>query len=292
MPRPDVALLGVKYRRIPIVSIGRDVYLDTRLCLEKLEQKFGPMSDFGPEMAALARLLQSVSLEGGLAKNAVRMIGANSPIMKDPAFLKDRADLLEGVLVFTPESLALARPQAIAEIRNIVELLETTLLADGRDWLLNTKVPTLADMELWPLHWIFSGAGGFPADQISAAQYPKAFAWLERFRKTMDTTMGASPKPETVTGAQAVDLITTSAYDESEGQVDENDELVKKLGLKKGQKVQLWPTDTASKYKDVGELVRLDYKEVVIEKATEKGAIRLHAPRQSFTLRVYEGASL
>ncbi|KAL2105253.1 hypothetical protein VUR80DRAFT_8677 [Thermomyces stellatus] len=37
MPRPDVAALGVNYSRIPVLSIGRDAYLDTRLLIRKLE---------------------------------------------------------------------------------------------------------------------------------------------------------------------------------------------------------------------------------------------------------------
>ncbi len=40
MPRPDIARLGIRHRRIPVMSIGRDVYLDTRLQLQKLESAF------------------------------------------------------------------------------------------------------------------------------------------------------------------------------------------------------------------------------------------------------------
>lgn len=38
MPRPDAARLGIGYRRIPILAISRDIYLDTRLQLQKLEK--------------------------------------------------------------------------------------------------------------------------------------------------------------------------------------------------------------------------------------------------------------
>ncbi|KAF2681738.1 hypothetical protein K458DRAFT_479280 [Lentithecium fluviatile CBS 122367] len=40
LPRPDLEKLGLKYCRIPIFAIGRDIYLDTRLILRKLEEKF------------------------------------------------------------------------------------------------------------------------------------------------------------------------------------------------------------------------------------------------------------
>lgn len=55
----------------------------------------------------------------------------------------------------SPEALAGARPEALAEIRDAAELLETTLLADGREWVLKTPGPTLADIEaVWVLHWV------------------------------------------------------------------------------------------------------------------------------------------
>lgn len=40
MPRPDVEALGVSYRRIPLVAIGRDVFCDTLLITEKLDELF------------------------------------------------------------------------------------------------------------------------------------------------------------------------------------------------------------------------------------------------------------
>ncbi len=39
------------------------------------------------------------------------------------------------------------RPEALVEIRGAFELLEMTLLADGRDWILKTENPSLADIE-------------------------------------------------------------------------------------------------------------------------------------------------
>ncbi|KAJ8119985.1 hypothetical protein ONZ43_g3191 [Nemania bipapillata] len=65
MPRPDVSLLGVSYRRIPLLSIGRDVYLDTRLILQKLDALYPPsaahpgISGTSPEHAALEHLLSA-----------------------------------------------------------------------------------------------------------------------------------------------------------------------------------------------------------------------------------------
>ncbi len=46
LPREQLEALGIKYRRIPLLAIGRDVYCDTRLIIDKLEQLF-PESKLG-----------------------------------------------------------------------------------------------------------------------------------------------------------------------------------------------------------------------------------------------------
>lgn len=42
------------------------------------------------------------------------------------------------------------RPEAIAHIRDGFAFLEMTLLADGREWILKTDKPSLADIEGTP----------------------------------------------------------------------------------------------------------------------------------------------
>lgn len=41
LPRPELSdLLGITYRRIPVLAIGNDVYCDTRLIATALERRF------------------------------------------------------------------------------------------------------------------------------------------------------------------------------------------------------------------------------------------------------------
>lgn len=39
------------------------------------------------------------------------------------------------------------KPENLVEFKTAFEFLETTLLADGRQWLLKTEEPSLADIE-------------------------------------------------------------------------------------------------------------------------------------------------
>jgi len=140
MPRPDVAKLGIKHRRIPILSIGRDVYLDTRLIIEKLEAAFPPSPgspyralsapSTTPEHAAITYLLGRITIDtGGLFTHAAKLIPSSLPLTKDPAFRKDRADFFSEQRAMAQES----RPEAVNEIKQAALFLEAGLLADGRD---------------------------------------------------------------------------------------------------------------------------------------------------------------
>lgn len=42
VPRPDLLILGITYRRVPVLSIGNDVYFDTSLIIIELERRFTP----------------------------------------------------------------------------------------------------------------------------------------------------------------------------------------------------------------------------------------------------------
>lgn len=63
-PRPELKALGVDYRRIPVVAIGKDIYCDTLMISLALERRlpqtasiFPPRKDGGAKDAALMKLL-------------------------------------------------------------------------------------------------------------------------------------------------------------------------------------------------------------------------------------------
>lgn len=292
MPRPDVSKLGIKYRRIPLMSIGRDVYLDTRLILQKLESYPASRPKLGAaentEQRAIERLLEVLSVDGGVFAWAASLLPRELPIMKDPNFLRDRADFVNGKAMLSQKSPT-ARPEAVNDIRNVFELLETTLLADGRDWVLKTEGPSLADIEaIWPLHWLNGLPGALPSDQISKTQFPKVFEWIERFDKTVNAANQKLGKVPTVSGDEAAQTIVQSSYfEDSATEVVQSEPLVKALDLKRGDNVVVFPLDTGSSHKDLGALLKLDGREIVFETKTDlqgSPVVRVHAPRHGFRI--------
>lgn len=76
MPRPDLALLDVGYRKMPLLAIGRDVYCDSRLIISKLEKLY-PNSTLAPATLAEAgvrKLFENYTVDGGIFANAVKLM--------------------------------------------------------------------------------------------------------------------------------------------------------------------------------------------------------------------------
>ncbi|KAK2034678.1 glutathione S-transferase [Colletotrichum zoysiae] len=287
LPRPDVEKLGVVHRRIPILAIGRDIYYDTRLMLRKLERLYPSRPRLGaavPDQAAVERLLEALVIDGGVFSSAINVLPTNLPWLRDPesTWFKDRGSYLGREL--SAESIRRARPTAVNEIRRMMELLETTLLADGREWVLKTDGPGLADIEaVWLPHWLAGIPGALlPEEQISAERFPRVFAWIGRFQEAASAAKKAAPRVATVSGNEAAGIVASSPYNEAAGRVDAADALAAAEGLAAGDDVILWPADTGASHKDTGKLVSLDGNEVVIEVQGPKGPARVHAPRHGF----------
>ncbi|KAL4920633.1 hypothetical protein BDW62DRAFT_215889 [Aspergillus aurantiobrunneus] len=288
LPRPDLARLGVRYRRIPLLSIGRDVYLDSRLILQRLERLEAEKPSFAttaaPEQRALQQLLASFTLDTGLFKSIVQVLLPQTPLMHNEAFMKDRVEMVGGGPGFDFAQFVLgARPDAMTEVKNAMQFLEMTLLADGREWLAGTDAPSLADIEMvWPLHWLFSTPGAVPEPYISAQLFPKTFAWVDRFQAAVAIAEKSLRAPETLSGEEVAEVLVKAAADDTPSVIEQGDPLVQAHGLHEGQVVQLWPTDTGSNHKTVGRLVGLTGQEITIETVEGDVSVRVHAPRHGF----------
>ncbi|KAL0581249.1 hypothetical protein V5O48_000837, partial [Marasmius crinis-equi] len=158
--RPEITdLLGVGYRRIPILAIGNDVYCDTSLIIPVLERRFpsGPDQNYGTIFPADKHgggrntgLLKAFSRHYGdtvLLTLSVRLLdwGAANPEM-----LEDRSKLFGSRI--DPQKFAENRPRVISELSVHLTHIEQQL-QDDREWLLDTISPSLADLSV---HFIYA----------------------------------------------------------------------------------------------------------------------------------------
>jgi glutathione S-transferase len=147
MPREQLEELGINYRRIPIMAIGKDVYCDTRLMIHKLEELF-PENRLGaqnPFDSAIEYLLEHYFNDGGPFHRTATLIPPTAEVVNDPEWIKDRSSM--SGRNFSKEMLAVVRPDGLAHSRMYFDFADKKLMADGRKFVLNTSQPTLADIQ-------------------------------------------------------------------------------------------------------------------------------------------------
>ncbi|KAK4200676.1 hypothetical protein QBC40DRAFT_173387 [Triangularia verruculosa] len=285
LPRPDLSShLSLNYRRIPLLAHGGDLYLDTRLILNLLDTLYPPSVPLTAEQKAIEQLLSVLTTSTNLFFKAAELLPASLPAMKDPKFLKDRSSFFPGGGVKkTREERELSRAEALVEVQNSVRLLEESILSDGRDWVLGGREPTRADVEgVWVVHWLLTLPK--PHDEhavdrgvINKERYPRTMGWVNRFDEFVNGLEGREGR--VVKGEEAAGMVLGGKKGGDNIGVDERDPVVKVQGLKKGDVVEVYPTDSGSGFRDRGRLVGVGEREVVWE--NEKG-VRVHAPRVGF----------
>lgn len=278
LPRPDLAALDISYRRIPILCIGKHAYCDTRIILQVLQSKY-PLKNQSPLSSAdrgLERLLQHWTIDAGLFRRAAGLMPfENSPLASDPKFLADRTEMTG--TPFDPKLMIAARPESLAHMRAGFDLLEQTLLADGRTWINGSKAPTVLDIEaVYLFRWLIYDlkAAGEGTEQM----FPKTYAWIRRFNQAIKDATTAAPKPEKLSGDAAVKKILEASESPAPSSVDQHDP----LGLKPGQLIEVWPLDTGFNHHDRGELVSLAIDHVTLR--NQKGLL-ISFPRWNFRIR-------
>jgi len=265
MPRPILADLGITYRRTPVNAIGRDVYVDNRIFMEAVQNAF-------PEKAA--------ALAKSPADHAYEAFGYRSfwiclPLvptkLMSEEFLKDRAELFS---VFNRPDYKELRPSALAEFRQLLDLVETDFLASG-PWIGGEKC-SIADIHAsWMIKFALQTLDIQGEPGFSAKDFPKVHAWINGL--PLHTPENDVEKVE---ANDAKHKVLTSAYSAKEAGIDSEDP----TGLQAGVKVSVGTTDDAKPggRRQEGELVGLSRREIVIE--LENG-IRMHFPRLGFVLK-------
>ncbi|KAL1797067.1 hypothetical protein ACET3X_005607 [Alternaria dauci] len=283
MPRPDLEFIGVGYKKIPIMTIGKDVYCDSRLIISKLESLY-PGSTLSPATPAdigIRKLFESWTIDGDIFANAVKMMPywQEGSFLSNDAFIEDRRKLMGGR--FIARGMEAGRPEGAQNLQQAFDMLETTFLAHGRNWILNTPEPSLADIDaVWPFKWLMADPNmqdSLPAEHFNAKKYPKVFAWMERFATEVDKKKQTLPKPSALNGEtmgkRTLDAATTP---ETIAFADDNSRR-----FKRGEDVEVSPSDYGQTGKTAGTLVGLTVHEVVIRNS--KG-MYVHFPRWNFTI--------
>ncbi|KAF8826699.1 hypothetical protein HHX47_DHR5000162 [Lentinula edodes] len=265
LPRPEITeLLGLTYRRIPILTIGNDIYCDTSLIAAAIERRFPTSQGFG---TIFPPKKHGGSPDTGLLKAftqhyADTVLFNLGPILlpwdRFPNFfLKDRQTIAPNLNV---QAMMNSQGKAMNALSAHLALVNEQL-QDGREWLFDTELPSLADIGI---HFTYNW-------------------WLDRLNKFIKTTRNDFPTPITLTGPEAADSIAKSSY-EPYNVIGFDAFEAARLNLVKNQIVNVVPDDTGPQYATSGKLVAFNHEEIVIEtKGTMNAIFRCHFPRIGFT---------
>lgn len=118
---PLLSRLSINHRRIPILSLGRDIYIDTRLIIAKLEVLFSNSPDH-PTLGAknsfgrgFEEMLKNWVIVAGPFWRTSGCLPVQAPLLEDELWMKDRSDGTGGT--FTLEALRENRAWCISQLR-------------------------------------------------------------------------------------------------------------------------------------------------------------------------------
>jgi glutathione S-transferase len=267
MPKPDLTALTGGYRKTPVLQIGADIYCDTALIADVIEEHAPRPTLYPSGIAGASRILAQWA-DSTLFWTAI-------PYTMQPAGL---AHLFEGVPpeavkafgddrnVFRANMPRMRPADAAAAFGLYLERLEETL---GEQSFFFGSAPSIADFSIFHCLW-FVARGG-PVIKILEA-YPALLAWRERV-----AAFGHGSYDKLDSGA-AIAIAHDSTAEKSTGNVDTH-------GLALGDRVVVAATDTGVDPIE-GALYGASNSRISIAREDSRaGKVVVHFPRLGFELR-------
>ncbi|KAF2167960.1 hypothetical protein M409DRAFT_65989 [Zasmidium cellare ATCC 36951] len=261
LPRPDLQALGIAYRRIPLLAIGKDVYVDSAHIIQKI------LSELAVKPIKRSPADHAYAVWGDTVfSEALAMIPSE---MLTEGFVKDR----EAIFPFlTRPDLKTLRPSAVAQFRSRLRQVEEEFLAGSAGPFIGGSEISLADIHVvWTLRWALKNLGIGEKEGAGREQFPKVWKLVESLPEAAPEVLDASTVKKRILGSEytakgPVEVEAGDAY-----------------GIEKGASVNVESFDsTPGSFPQAGKLVGTTIDEVVIE---IKDGIRLHFPKIGYIVR-------
>jgi glutathione S-transferase len=279
MPRPAlIKLFNLTYRKIPVLTIGHDVYCDTSIILEALEQQFPasagysslyPRDATGRSNQALIRGFTSFWTDRPLFRVTTGLIpGA----VWRTSFGQDRAKLIGHKL--DPDKLEKKLPENLSKLDLQLSLFEDLFREADDEWVFWTPEPSAADIAIWyQLNWgmdIAAGKGVYDLtgggtedttgkmganDVFNKNRYPATWTWFERFKVHMERLPEVEKKISEDEAAKLLKSVPDVGPTLLPTPALPHTDLDEKTGLVSGAVVSVTPDDTGRDEQVRGDLV-------------------------------------
>ncbi|KAK3669383.1 hypothetical protein LTR78_010728 [Recurvomyces mirabilis] len=213
LPRPDLAALGITYRRIPLLAVGKDVYADTSIIIDVI------MSSLAKN-GALATSPADKAFE--VMGNTIfrEVLGLLDPDVLPKEFIQDRKTIFP---VIARPDFKTMRPSTVAQIQSRYKQIEDTFFTTPSGPFPSGDKLSLSDIHiLWSLRWGLTTLGAGKEPGCGKDAFPKIWKAIESLPE---------PKPEILSSEKTIEIIKKSGYSAKGPTSVEKDD---PLGFKEG----------------------------------------------------------
>lgn len=176
MPKPDVLALTGGYRRTPFLQIGADIYCDTALIGDVLEQRAPEAPLFPPQQKGVARVLAQwadstlfwAAMGYNLSPKGAAALFAGQPPEAAQAFAADRGAMRNNMT-------SLRAGDATSAYRSYLRRLAAML--EGQPFLMGAA-PNVADFAAYHPLWFSRVVNPAVAGILDAT--PEVLTWMDR----------------------------------------------------------------------------------------------------------------
>lgn len=272
MPKPDLLALTGGYRKTPVLQIGADIYCDTTLICDVLEQ-FAPTPSLYPDGVnnALATIVAQwadsalfwAAMGYNLQKPGMDELFDGMPAQVVQDFAADRSAMATG--------LARPRPRdATVAYRAYLQRLASML--EGQAFLLG-QAPCVADFAAYHPLWFTRNL--VPGMASILHTVPAVLGWMDRMEAFGHGDMSHLSATEAI--AISANSVRTSGQNDSEFQDDH--------GIALGSLVSIAAESFGSE-PTVGVLLEATHHHYTLRREDARaGVVRVHFPRIGYSLR-------
>ena len=253
-PKDDLIALTGGYRGTPVLQVGNDVYIDSRLIALELERRHPQPSLFPVGNTGIALAL--VAWADVFFRTALKIIIATSAHLWPEAFRKDRETIFPD-LDFQPLGAELDHVRS--QYQAHAWFLERQL-ADGRDFV-GGQHPGMIDAVVHPVIWVMrQNLPEMAADLLG--EMPHLAPWEERVAKLGD--------------GHRTRISAATALEEAKA--------AKPPSVRAGERVSVAPDDTC-RGTVTGQLVSSGPGEIVVlHTSQQSGPVLVHFPRAGYRI--------
>lgn len=189
LPRKDLEALGISYRRIPLLAVGKDIYIDSSKIIEVIVS-LGNIPT-GPADKAYQTWGDTVFNE---------VLGLIPAQVLSPEFVKDRKTVFP--IVERPD-LKTIRPSALASFKSRLHEVETVFLANSKGPFINGEEISLADIHIvWPLRWALNDLGAANDPGTGKDDFPKVWRLIESLPQVSPPVLSAEDTHKAIRGSE------------------------------------------------------------------------------------------